>query len=226
MGTAIFPTTPGTKPWRLPAQGLAVFEGSCDTARLSHYFLPSLVRLGKGVLFLDGANCVDPRLMTRLGRRRAIPFDAFCRHMRICRAFTCFQLTELLARVPKFLGEFPAEVIIVTAFPELYLDEDIRDWDARAAFQQALTHLRGLAQGMQPPLAVAVFSSYGTFSPPVARRRFFAQTCAAASEVWKFEPDGDGKSRLLPVSIAGHPAPLGSPATSIPTLPVIAPSTR
>jgi hypothetical protein len=61
--------------------------------------------------------------------------------MQIARAFTCFQLTELIARVPRFLADFPAELLIVTAFPELYYDEDVRDWNARVAFEQALANL-------------------------------------------------------------------------------------
>ncbi len=197
MSTVVLPTNTRIRPWRLPRQGLAIFEGSCNVPRLSHYFLPSLVGAGKNVLFLDGANSVDPRLMSRLGRRRGIPFDRFNRCVRVCRAFTCFQLTELIARVPKFLTEFPAEVVVVTAFPELYLDEDIRDWDARVAFGQALQHLRSLGQCNAPPLAVGVFSSYGMFAPAAARQRFFEATCVAATEVWKFQLAEDGRPRLL-----------------------------
>lgn len=200
MSTVISPTNARINPWRLTRQGLAIFEGSGNVPRLSHYFLPSLVSAGKKVLFLDGANSVDPRLMSRLGRRRGIPFDRFNRCVRVCRAFTCFQLTELIARVPKFLAEFPAEAVVVTAFPELYLDEDIQDWDARVAFGQALHHLRSLGQCNAPPLAVGVFSSYETFAPPAARRRFFQATCAAATEVWKFQPGEDGRPRLLPAA--------------------------
>lgn len=200
MSALVSATNLRMTPWRLPAQGMAIFEGGCNTARLSHYFLPSLICRGKRVLFLDGANSVDPRLMSRLGRARGISFDQLNACVRICRAFTCFQLTELISRVPKFLAEFPAEVVIVTAFPELYLDEDIRDWDARVAFEQALHQLRALAQGRESPLAVGVFSSYGTFAPSASRRGFFRATCASATEVWKFQPGEDGRPRLLPVA--------------------------
>jgi len=131
------------KPWQLPAHGLAVFHG--ETPRLSHYFLPRLLLEGKRVLFLDGANCADPRLLERLARQRGVPFEQFNRQVQIARAFTCFQLTELIARVPQFLADFPAQVLIVTASPELYFDEDVRDWDAGVAFAQALAHLRRLA---------------------------------------------------------------------------------
>jgi hypothetical protein len=182
------------KPWTLPSQGLAVFHGAGDTARLSHYFLPRLLIEGKRVLFLDGANSADPRLLARLARERGVHFEQFSRRIQIARAFTCFQLTELVARVPRFLADFPAEILMVTAFPDLYFDEDVRDWDARVAFEQALAYLRRWAQR---PLAVAVFSSASTFAPLPARRNFFERLRAAAAEVWEFSLGEDSRVELL-----------------------------
>jgi hypothetical protein len=138
--------SPPHRPWTLLPQGLAVFHGDKDTSRLSHYFLPRLLLEGKRVLMLDGANCADPRLLERLARQRRVPFEQFSRQIQIARAFTCFQLTELIARVPRLLTDFPAEVLIVTAFPELYYDEDVRDWNAQVAFEQALTNLQRWAR--------------------------------------------------------------------------------
>ncbi len=218
------PTTP--KPWTVPSRGLAVFHGSGDVARLSHYFLPRLLLQGKRVLYLDGANSADPRLLARLARERGVAFEQFSRQIEIARAFTCFQLTELIARLPRLLADFPAQVLVVTALPDLYYDEDVRDWDARVAFEQALANLRQWAvaavserQALTPspspadggrgwpvgpgegnerryrgPLTVAVFSAAASFAPPPARRRFFDQVSAAATEVWKFSL-GEG-SRL------------------------------
>ncbi len=128
-------------PWRLPPRGPAVFHGDRHAPRLSHYFMPSLALEGKRILFLDGANCADPRMMKRLAEQRGLPFAQFNQQIMLARAFTCFQLTELICRVPQFLTEFPAEVVIITAFPELYFDEDVRHHDATAAFQQALKAL-------------------------------------------------------------------------------------
>jgi hypothetical protein len=202
------------KPWTLPQEGLAVFHGAGDTARLSHYFLPRLLLAGKCVLFLDGANCADPRLLERLARERGVAFQEFSRRMQIARAFTCFQLTELIARVPRFLKDFPAQAIIITALPDLYFDEDVRDWNARVAFEQALGDLRRYCHGdrrsqappgqaptaatVQPPrsIGVAIFSSAASFTPLAPRRRFFAMTCAAAKEVWEFRPQADGRPQL------------------------------
>lgn len=182
------------RPWQLPAHGLAVFQGPGDVARLSHYFLPRLLMQGKRVLFLDGANSADPRLIARFARERRVPFAQFNQQIEIARAFTCFQLTELIARVPQFLEDFPAEALIVTAFPDLYYDEDVRDWDARVAFEQGLANLR---RWVSLPLSVAVFSAAETFAPPAARRRFFPKVCAVAAEMWKFTADADNRLKLL-----------------------------
>jgi len=199
---------PAPKPWAIPSRGLAVFYGSGETARLSHYFLPRLLLEGKRILFLDGANSADPRLIARLARERGVAFEQFSRQIQIARAFTCFQLTELIARVPRFLENFPAQVLIVTALPDLYFDGDVRDWDARVAFEQALRDLRRYCSGgLRPPsefgdhrsplqLAVAVFCSAPNFTPAPSRKRFFEQTCAAATEVWKFSLGEGGKAKL------------------------------
>src|SRR3989442_1749138 len=45
-------------------------------------------------------------------------------------------------------------------------------------------------------LAVAVFSSIPSFTPSPARRRFFPQTCAAATEVWEFSLGPDNRLEL------------------------------
>jgi hypothetical protein len=226
------PSRPAPRPWTFPSRGLAVFHGCGETARLSHYFLPRLLMEGKRILFLDGANSADPRLLARLARERGVAFAQFSRQIQIARAFTCFQLTELIARVPRFLADFPAQVLVVTALPDLYFDGDIRDWDARVAFERALADLRrygrgevhaagrrsetaatkagtsqaasdGPAQGRlketRPPLqlAVAVFSSSSDFAPAPSRKRFFQQTCAAATEEWKFASGEQGRAKLL-----------------------------
>jgi hypothetical protein len=162
--------------------------------KLSHYFLPRLLLQGKRVLFLDGANSANPRLLARLARERSVPFEQFNRQIQIARAFTCFQLTELIARVPRFLGNFPADVVVVTALPDLYFDEDVRDWDARVAFEQALSSLSRLAR---QPLAIAIFSAAMTFTPSAARKNFFARACRKAGEVWRFNVDEDGRPNLI-----------------------------
>jgi DNA polymerase elongation subunit (family B) len=47
-----------------------------------------------------------------------------------------------------------------------------------------------------PAVTVALFSSASGFQPPAGRKLFFAQTCAAAGELWKFQVDDQGRLRL------------------------------
>jgi len=180
-------------PWILPTRGLALLHGTGEAARLSHYFLPRLLLQGQRVLFLDGANCFNPRLLSRFARHRGIPFEQFSRQIQIARAFTCFQLTELTARVPRLLERFRANVLMVTALPDLYFDEDIKDWNARVAFEQALSNLRQLAP---LPLSVAVFSDARAFLPPAPRRRFFEKLKGEANEVMRFRLDSEQRLEL------------------------------
>ena len=157
------PSASPPKLWALSELGLSVFHGHPETPRLFHYFLPGLVAQGKRVLCLDGANRFDPLLIARFARRtKSLPFH---QQVRVARAFTCFQLTELLVRAPRLLRDFSAEALIVTALPDLYFDEDVREAEAAASFRQALAALRAL----EPlRLAVAVFSGAESFTHRVA----------------------------------------------------------
>ena len=157
---------------------------------------------GRRVLYLDGANRFDPLLLARLARHGGQAPGDFSARVRVARAFTCFQLTELLARIPRILGQFAADALIVTGLPELYFDEDVREHEAQVAFRRALAALRAL----RPlPLGVAVFSDATSFQ--TARREMFRQLVSQASDVWRFELDGDGRPRLV-----GEKAALPLPA--------------
>ncbi|MGB6875421.1 MAG: hypothetical protein WBD87_05250 [Candidatus Acidiferrales bacterium] len=167
-------------PWELPARGIGVFYGCPQIQRLSHYFLPRAIAEGKRVLYLDGANSFDPLLLARLARQRGRMPSEFNRQIRIARAFTCFQLTELLVRVRCLLQSFSADVVLLTAMPELYFDEEVRETDAISSFNRGLRALQQLA-GQLP---VAVFCDPSSFTTP--RRKLFERVKSCAGQVCKF----------------------------------------
>src|SRR5439155_15199834 len=131
---------------------------------------------------LDGANQISPLLLARFARERRVDPSSVNCLIRVARAFTCFQLTELVRRVPKTLEGFPADVLIVTALPDLYFDEDVRDREARASFEQALEGLLNLAP---LHLAIAVFSDATSFK--TKRRDFFQRLRNQADDFIKVE---------------------------------------
>src|SRR5580692_683525 len=179
------PTTPN--PWILPARALTVFYGCPEMPRLSHYFLPRLLFAKKQILYLDGANQISPLLLARFARERGLDSSSVNSLIRVARAFTCFQLTELVRRVPKTLEKCPADVLIVTALPDLYFDEDVQDRPARASFEHALEGLQQLAPLQLP---IAVFSDATSFK--TKRHDFFKKLRNQADHIVKVESDSEG----------------------------------
>ena len=178
------PTTPN--PWILPARALTVFYGCPEMPRLSHYFLPRLLFAKKQILYLDGANQISPLLLARFARERGLDSSSVNSLIRVARAFTCFQLTELVRRVPKSLEKCPADVLIVTALPDLYFDEDVQDRPARASFEHALEGLQQLAPLQLP---IAVFSDATSFK--TRRHDFFKKLRNQADHIVKVESDSE-----------------------------------
>ena len=170
------------RPWVLPNRALTLYYGCPEMPRLSHYFLPRVLLEEKRILYLDGANQISPLLIARFARERGLDPSAFNCLVRVSRAFTCFQLSELIRRVPKFLETFDANVLIVTALPDLFFDEDVRDREARASFEHAL---EGLGKLAALPLSIAVFSDATSFK--TSRRDFLHRLCKQANEVVKVE---------------------------------------
>jgi hypothetical protein len=170
-----------TSPWELPNKGLSVFYGRPETPRLFHYFLPRVILQGKQVLCIDGGNRFDPLLIARFARKRNLNSSEFGQNIRIARAFTCFQLTELLVRLPRLLKTFPAQLVIVTAFPDLYFDEDMREREALTSFQRALRALKGADRSSVP---AAVFTDATSFRS--SRRVMFQDLIAQADQVFRF----------------------------------------
>ena len=175
-------------PWVLSDRALTVFYGCPEMPRLSHYFLPRLLFARKQILYLDGANQISPLLLARFARERGVDPSSVNSLIRVSRAFTCFQLTELVRRVPKTLEKFPADVLIVTAMPDLYFDEDVRDREARASFEHALESLGNIAP---LSLSIAVFSDATSFK--TKRRDFFQRLRNQAEHVVKVESTPDNK---------------------------------
>ncbi len=174
------------KPWILSERTLTVLYGCPEIQRLSHYFLPRILLHQKRILYLDGANQISPLLIARFARERGLEPSAFNNLIRIARAFTCFQLTELIRRVPKELAKFSASVLIVTALPDLYFDEDVQDRPARASFEHAL---EGLQQLAPLQLSIAVFSDATSFK--TKRHDFFKKLRNQADHIVKVESDSE-----------------------------------
>jgi hypothetical protein len=176
------------KPWVLSERGLTVYYGCPEMPRLSHYYLPRVLLDDKRVLYFDGANQISPHLIARFAAERGLEPSVFNELILVSRAFTCFQLTGLIERAPEYLRKFPANVLIVTALPDMHFDEDVQELEARASFKHALEGLQILAPLSIP---IAVFSDATSFK--TRRMDFFSLLCKQADQVVKVETQPDNE---------------------------------
>jgi hypothetical protein len=118
--------------------GLTFFSGHPQSSRLSHYFLAAPLLRGEAVLFLDAANCFDPYRIVALAQKWRRSPPELLRRVRVSRAFTCFQMAELIERTARAARDYGARCIVLTGFPDIFDDEEISPAEAKSVFTRAL----------------------------------------------------------------------------------------
>ena len=117
---------------------LVVVGGHPQSSRLSHYFLAAPLLRGEAVLFLDAANCFNPyRLVAFAEQCRRPPAELLTR-VRVSRAFTCFQLAELIERTPAAAQRYRARHVVLTGMPDIFDDEELAPAEVKSVFTRAL----------------------------------------------------------------------------------------
>ncbi len=163
--------------------GLAFFSGHPQSSRLSHYFLAAPLLRGETVLFLDAANCFDPYRIVALARKwRRFPPDLL-RSLRVSRAFTCFQMAELIERTAAAARGYGARCVVLTGFPDIFDDEEVSATEAKSVFMRALAVLHGWRAQR---LAALAFSDLSP-QPTLLRAWLVRRLAREATAVYGFE---------------------------------------
>ncbi len=122
---------------------LALFWGAHTTARTLLTALTALAARGQPLRVYDGGNRFDgyyvARLARQLGWGRTDP-QAILARIRLSRAFTCFQLAELIENTPA--GPEPLFVLELLA---TFYDESVPLADSERLLATTLMHLKRLA---------------------------------------------------------------------------------
>lgn len=173
------------------------------SAGLAHYFLLGALLRGERALFLDAANCFNPHrlaeMIARVNERRQgsspCPTQAaeeLLARVRLSRAFTCFQLAELVERVPAAARRWNARCVFVTGVPEIFDDEELEAAEARRVFLRALEGMRRWRAGERNlKLSTLVFTP--VFTQPRALHRWLAaQLERTADGVFRFKETPQG----------------------------------
>lgn len=181
---------------------LALFYGHPQTTRLMHGFLVRPLGRGETILVLDAANGFDAFWVARLARRHGKNPRDYLQRIRVSRAFTCYQLAELLERVPAAVRRHRASLILVTGLPDIFYDEEIPAAKTAAVFVRAARSLLALRRWRCP---VVVFSNQLPV-PPSARLRLLEPLQQQAAYVGKLVEDEQGLRCLCEKAAASLPA--------------------
>ncbi len=145
-------------------------EGACG---LAHYVTARAACERRQVRFICGDNRFDPYAVSRFARSRKLRPEAALRSILVARAFTAYQLSELVNRLDPSLSD----LVIISGPCSTYFDEDVSIIDAARLFYRALWRIVELASGGMTLLLVQ------SEMPASTRRAHFLTDLCRASDV-------------------------------------------
>lgn len=124
---------------------LSLFWGTNTPTRALLACLTVLAVEGHDVQVFDGGNRFDGYFIARLARRLSSDPRAVLERIRLSRAFTCFQLAQLIERAPAEPAEGPVRVLFVLDLLSTFYDESVPLRDVERLLTTTVTHLKRLA---------------------------------------------------------------------------------
>ncbi|MEM4251866.1 MAG: hypothetical protein QW828_08545, partial [Candidatus Bathyarchaeia archaeon] len=87
------------------------------------------------IIFIDGGSGLDVSAVVALSRQSGQDKIAASRNIILSRAFTCFQLTNLIeTRLGETLEDTASKLVVVSDFPVLYCDQGLEESIVREQF--------------------------------------------------------------------------------------------
>jgi len=135
---------------------LSLFWGAHTPTRALLAMLTTIAARGHSLRVFDGGNRFDGYFVARLARRMSAHPKAILGRIHLSRAFTCFQLAELIENAPAK----PDPLFILDLLTTFY-DESVPLRDTERLLATTITHLKRLASvgpvivGAREPRAVS-----------------------------------------------------------------------
>jgi hypothetical protein len=137
---------------------LSLFWGAHTPTRALLAYLTVLAARGHQVRVFDGGNRFDGYFVARLARRLSSSPHATLERIRLSRAFTCFQLAELVKTAPTGLGAQESDnvpnsdvgapgpsMLFVLDMLTTFYDESVSLSDTERLLTNTISHLKRLA---------------------------------------------------------------------------------
>lgn len=141
---------------------------------------PQLGGLGSSVVFADGGNTFRLYQIARLSQLHKLNPKETLECIFISRAFTAYQMTSLVMdKLKEAVKKYDSKLVIVSDIAGFFLDDDVRDEEARSIFSQVTAYLSKFALENEVVLIA-------TYLPHQETRRntfFQALTCGRANIV-------------------------------------------
>jgi hypothetical protein len=119
---------------------LTLLWGARAPTRSLLLLLTIIASRGEGARAFDGGNCFDGYFVARLARRLDPDPHAVLDRIHLSRAFTCFQLAELIENTPA-----DRSPLFVLNLLDTFYDESVPLREAERLLATTLTHLKRLA---------------------------------------------------------------------------------
>lgn len=157
---------------------LSLLWGARAPTRTQLGLLTYLAAQGQSIRVFDGGNCFDGYFVARLARRLSPDPYAVLDRIKLSRAFTCFQMAQLVENSPAQ----PQPLVLLNLLATFY-DESVSLREVERLLANTLTHLKRLA-AVGPVLV-------GTQEPRTLvkdRWSLLDQLQAAADNAWLLRP--------------------------------------
>ncbi len=126
-----------------PRAGQILLLSGDDATARALYSIARLAAENRAIYVLDGANKFDAYWIARLARGWGSAPEIALARVRLSRAFTCYQMRELIARK---LNPPASSAIFCLRLLDTFYDEDVPLADAVRLLRQSLARLRALAR--------------------------------------------------------------------------------
>ena len=177
------------EPWRrffARDGGIGLLYGNAPLTRLALYGITLAAMTPREVWVLDGANSFDAYLVARWARQWQPAPEALLARIHLARAFTCYQMSELIIRkLGAALQPFSPATIVGLGFLETFYDEDVPLTDAVRLLQSVLARLTELVQQGHTVLLTA--RELPSHARPSERSGLMNLLKAAATHTWRVD---------------------------------------
>ena len=134
---------------QLPSNGITLLEGpgyfGKDVRSVAQHWTTAFLSQGHAIHWIDGSNRFDPTRFFSYLQSRNCNIEDGLRRLYIGRGFTLHQLHALIMRVRHEVVLTKASMIVIDGIMAMFLDEQIKRFEARSILRHCLASLQDVA---------------------------------------------------------------------------------